>query len=580
MANTLPPRTTARLLHTLQERMLNAIINPLTLRTSLSIDQPALAIPTVRRLTVEWLTKKFGSAPLASGHHQLDAISTLTNQVIYGDDGTEHAIRLQLREDQPNATWRTTITATTPPRSATAAVAVLLEAFPNPGHQVNPARPALVRKFVETLRPRDGLARLTLKAQEVGTDVEPLLHVLCDPARTLPVVVAARPLQPDPTWSTRMQKAMPHCAGAASLYLLKDADAVDAFRQEIGEHHRVAPGAVRTYLPDVDPAWGPDAARHRFLSFARMSDPTDTSWFGIARRVQQLANEAPVPEPLRHLIFPDAAQTHHAQRQAALTADRTSTELAALRSDITLLTGLLTQADTDLKEAARNAELSIRTIDSLESELQEANARALRDIEEALTAWDEVERIRGEADTLRTRLREAGRYGDTVVVEQATSLPQSFEELWERLGELERVLVTADRDVALALDESDRSRVWAAKAWNGLRFLDSYAHHPDFNGGVLQFCSAGIPGAVSWTHKQLATNEGKTTMDRWGGERIFPVPPEVDAAGRAAMKPHLKLDNGGQAPRIYFLDATKTLGQPPRVIVGYIGAHLTNTKTN
>ncbi|MFE7635892.1 hypothetical protein ACFU7Z_17865 [Kitasatospora sp. NPDC057518] len=556
---------------------------PLALRSTLTVPEPALVLPAVRRITADWLTKKFGSAPLASGHHQVDPRSTLTTQVVYGDNGAEKAIRLQLRQDEANATWRTTVTAAADDRAAPgpcAAVSVALEAFPNPGHAVVPARPALVRDLVEALHPRDSLARLTLHAQEVGTDLDYLLHVLCDQRRTLPVIVAARPRRPDVVWSTRMRKAMPQCAGAASLYLLRDAAAVDAFRDQIGEHHRVAPGTVRTFLPGVDPAWAPDASRHRFLSFARMSDPADNSWYGIARRVQQFASRTPLPPALHALPFPDITQTHQAERRAALATDRTVGETPAAEEEVALLTGLLGQADADLKEAARNAELADRTIDALQAQLDAATTTGLRDIEEALTAWDEVERLRAEADVLRRRLRAAGRYEDTAVIEELPGFPQSFEELWERLAELPGVLVTANRDKALALDESDRVRVWAAKAWNGLRALNSYALTPDFNGNFHQFCTSGIPGTVGWSHKQLASNESRQTMDRWGDERVFPVPCDVDPSGRAEMKPHLKLDNGGTAPRIHFLDATRIPMCPARMIVGYIGAHLTNTRTN
>ncbi|MFE3504601.1 hypothetical protein ACFXPX_32795 [Kitasatospora sp. NPDC059146] len=535
-------------------------------------------LPTVRRITAEWLTTKYGMAPTASGHHRLTQNATLTTQVIYDSAGTEQSIRLQLREEQGNATWRTTVTATAPDHTSSA-VSVLLEAFANPGHTVVPGRPRLVRELVTALRPHDGLARLTLHAQEVDTDVEPLLHVLCDPDRQLPVIVAARPLRPDSLWSSRMRETMPNCAGAASLYLLRDVASVKAFREHVGEHHRVSCGAVRTFLPGVDPAWVPDAARHRFISYARMSDPGDSSWRGIARRVQQAASDTVLPAPLQHLAFPDVSVAHQADRQAALTADRSATDNASLRAEIGLLTELLAQADVDLREASRNADLATRTIAALQEQLEDATATGLRDVEDGLRALDDVARLHSEVELLRARLRTVGRHEDAVVVEEQAGVPQSFEELWGRLRELPGVLVTADQAKALALDESERARVWAAKAWNGLRALNSYALSSDFRGNFYQFCSAGIPGTAGWSHKQLGMNESRTTMGRWGEERRFPVPRDVDPSGWAQMKPHLKLDNGGRAPRIHFLDA-KTQRIPAQLVVGYIGAHLTNTMTN
>jgi hypothetical protein len=49
------------------------------------------------------------------------------------------------------------------------AVCVTLECFDNGITALRPTRPALVEKLVEALRPRDGLAHLTLHAQSVTT---------------------------------------------------------------------------------------------------------------------------------------------------------------------------------------------------------------------------------------------------------------------------------------------------------------------------------------------------------------------------------------------------------------------------
>ncbi|MGW4898389.1 hypothetical protein ACWEQL_40040 [Kitasatospora sp. NPDC004240] len=98
------------------------------------------------------------------------------------------------------------------------------------------------------------------------------------------------------------------------------------------------------------------------------------------------------------------------------------------------------------------------------------------------------------------------------------------------------------------------------------------------NGGFYQHCTSDRPGAVNWPHKQYAPAESETTMNKWGEERIFAVPIEVDPSGRKEMQAHLKIDSkGSTSPRVYFLDDTK--GVTSQVIVGYIGPHLTNTKT-
>ncbi|MFF5451412.1 hypothetical protein ACFY40_09260 [Streptomyces sp. NPDC012950] len=258
-----------------------------------------------------------------------------------------------------------------------------------------------------------------------------------------------------------------------------------------------------------------------------------------------------LPEALRTITFPDdVGQRHRAEREKVVE------EFEAL----------LAQADEELKEAARTAALPARTAAALEEQLHAAVERADGNTEEALRALDDVERARAEADVLRRRLREEGRYDDTVVA--------------ERLDTFEGVRVTAGKSRALELDKAERARVWAAKALNVLRALGSYAQtaRKGFNGGFYQHCTSNRPGAVNRPHKQLATVESDTTMNRWGAERILTLPSEVDSSGRKEMQAHLKLDSkGSTSPRIYFLDGTK--GVTGRVIVGYADPHLTDTKT-
>lgn len=556
--------------------------NPLVHRTTLTVPYAKKLFQDVRRISARWLTSKFGNAPLSSGHHHLNERTVLINQAAYRHDGAEHAIRLQLREDNPEATWQTTITASAFEDSS-AVVSVALEVFPKGDRPLTPGRPRLIGDLVHDLKPIDGPALLTLKPQSVTADqIHDLIEVLCDPLRTMPAIVAARPLGHYPLWTERMDRATSQCAGAASLYQLEDLAAINRFREAIGEYHYVAPGSVRTFLPEVDPAWRKDAARHRFLTQARLTDPQDGAWRRLAHTVQQLSTQAPLPKALRALSFhDDAGQRNRDERQAALATVRSSGELAVLRKHIEELTALLAVADEELQELTRTAEFSARTVASLEEQLHAAAEQSEEDMETALRALDDAERARAEANILRARLRNAGRYKDTIVAEPPPGAPDSFEELWDRLTEFKGILVTADRNQAIGLDESDRARAWAAKAWSALRALDSYAQmsREGFTGGFREHCRSSRPGAGMWPSKQFSVTEGQTTKNRWGTERVFPVPAKVDPSKRAEMLAHLKLEHkGSTSPRIHILDDTK--GATGRMIVGYIGPHLTNTKTN
>lgn len=166
--------------------------------------------------------------------------------------------------------------------------------------------------------------------------------------------------------------------------------------------------------------------------------------------------------------------------------------------------------------------------------------------------------------------------------EVSTAPPGSFEELWRRLGGLDGLLVTADRDDAVSLDQQQQARRWASKTWQALLALDSYARRAQQGlnrGGFWHHCAQPRPGALVYPVRNLAMSESSITMAAWGRERRLRVPTAVDRSGHAEMQSHIKIAFKGRiAPRIYFLDDTK--GTTRKVIVGYIGAHLTNTKTS
>ncbi|NJP67367.1 hypothetical protein [Streptomyces spiramenti] len=563
--------------------------SPLAHRTVLAVPDAHAPIDTVRRVGADWLRERFGRAPTHSGHHRLGEAAVLTNQAAYRPDGSEHAVRLQLREDLAEATWRTTVTCVTAPEGG-ALVAVTLEGFADHGMPPAPPRPPLVRELVGALRPLDGLAPLTLDAVPVGPqEVDELIDILCDPGRRLPAVVAAAPLHPEPLWWERLASVVDRCAGAASTHLLRDTEAVDAFRDAVGEHHRVAPGAVRTFRVDADPGWPADGARHRYLTVGRLGDPDDRAWLTIAPTVRRIATLAPVPEPLREVRFTEESRRRDEQRRAALAADG-ALELDSLRAENAELKQLLAVADADLRESRTGTDLAARNVDAREAELRALQQLYDEDFEDALRMLEELDSARGQLRELRQRLRERGRAVPGPRHRPAAgrpperqAVPSTFEELLQRCSAaFPSLTVTAEPGPALRLDECDGARRWARKAWQALGALDSYADgvRGGFRGGFYQHCQEGRAGSVTWPRNQLASNESPTTMAKWGTQRVFEVPAAIDPSGRSVMEAHLKLGSkGSSSPRIYYLDDTRGKGRTRSVIVGYIGPHLTNTRS-
>ncbi|MGD6751641.1 hypothetical protein [Streptomyces sp. BH105] len=372
---------------------------------------------------------------------------------------------------------------------------------------------------------------------------------------------------------------------------LWDVEAVDAFREAVGHDHRVGPGAVRTFLPEVDPAWAPDAQRHRVLGPARWMNPADSTWHGVARRVHAFALERPLPRPPAQVTFPDrVAEQHRQERRESIDKARQLAEAIPvqrtaeddeLRAEVALLNGLLDQADKELGELQRSVDLAERASGSAQEQLRTIAAERDSEIEDHLTTLDALQQARVEADRLRMLLLRQGRAREVAeVVESLPGIPGSFEELWERLGELPGVTVTAIPETALALDEHTLSRTWAAKCWSALVSLDSYAAAAGegFRGNFYQFCTSPPPGAKPYPRKQLAMGETGRTMAQYGDERQFPG---VDGE-RVEMQAHLKLGGGRIAPRLYFLDTVKEPegANAGRLVVGYVGEHLTNQQTN
>ncbi|MFJ6452035.1 hypothetical protein ACIQNV_36120 [Streptomyces hydrogenans] len=258
-------------------------------------------------------------------------------------------------------------------------------------------------------------------------------------------------------------------------------------------------------------------------------------------------------------------------------------EIAALKEEVSVLSQLLAEGDRDLSEARRDAALAERTVQLVRQQLRGATERFEEEMEAHLLTLEDVECAQAEARILRQRLHGEGRHEETVVLEPTQAQPVSFEDLVQRLDELEHVLVTADLAVTQSLDDHELARTWAAKAWQGLRSLGSYAEAQKggvVNGGYYQFCkNTPVASARIFPVKQIAMGETEATLTAWGDERFFPVPAELDPKGRMQMEAHLKLGSKGSvSPRIYFYDDSR--GIIHKMVVGYIGPHLTNRKTN
>jgi hypothetical protein len=395
----------------------------------------------------------------------------------------------------------------------------------------------------------------------------------------------------------------------------------------------VPPGAIRTFLPEADPASAVDARRHRVLLARTIAEEAPgklAHLLGRAHRYRALG--LPLPshvaqvdrllcreEPAAILrALPETPPSPSGRRlddgpggpvpagQVATTAVR---EVALTGELLTSLVGeFQSRAGTaggpdDLSARYRellaegrgvlrgHREIS-RRFAALQDMLEEAeddrdHARARLEDEQLDHAQTQAELLNAklELDRLRGVLARSGRVDKTRAAMAVAQSPGSFAELLERLDDhvLSRVVFTGDPKYALELDDFDPLGTWATRTWDMLRVLDGYAaarHRGDFSKGVHAYLVHTPPGQPGYAPGAHSTQESDSTerTPRLRKLRVLPVPREVQPDGAIFMGAHFKIARKGLvSPRMYYYDDT---GHTERIYVGYIGKHLPNAHTN
>ena len=135
----------------------------------------------------------------------------------------------------------------------------------------------------------------------------------------------------------------------------------------------------------------------------------------------------------------------------------------------------------------------------------------------------------------------------------------------------------------LILDDKDEKARFAAEFWRFILVLRDYmraVEAGDFSGCVHDFLDKSIDGYRTCSQMRHAATESESVRTRsgWRAERTFAVPREVNPRGEVEMFAHFRMSHrDNNDPRMhYFPDTVHT----HKVYIGYIGPHLTNTKTN
>lgn len=158
--------------------------------------------------------------------------------------------------------------------------------------------------------------------------------------------------------------------------------------------------------------------------------------------------------------------------------------------------------------------------------------------------------------------------------------PTTFEELLNRIELLDAIEFTGDLSEVEKLNVIDTNNAALRTAWDAVLTLNDYAkarHDGQCQGGLKQYLDRTPSGYRTLPPGKFGENETSATMRQFGKERLFSVPVEVNPSGKVMMTAHFKLAAIGMvSPRMHVYDGHPRI---PRIYIGYIGQHLTNTQT-
>lgn len=253
------------------------------------------------------------------------------------------------------------------------------------------------------------------------------------------------------------------------------------------------------------------------------------------------------------------------------------------------------QAQIDISAVRKKAEED--ALEAAEEHRRDVEDRAEQELENAVlsdemrTLQDQLRTTTYQLDQARKHLTEHG--DDTAASYGAPDSSEYGEPLntWEDLRYLSPDLFThlvfGDDcwEAAMELAPRDPYGKWARSTWDTLVMLDEYAGirtaADGFAGGIREYLDGKAPaGAHLIPKSRYRSSESQTVKgnQEWMRERRFRVPTEVCASGIDEMLTHIEIQTRGSiSPRLYFDDRTADLG---RVVIGFIGAHPTNTMTS
>lgn len=491
---------------------------------------------------------------------------------------------------------------------------------------VRTGTPRLASMLVEVLAVSDGLNPLTPRPLAVGVDdVGSVIDSVLDPTRQGLLFLAGSradseiPLQ---QWTTYVSGILKETVGLSSAYVL-DAEATAEFNRAVPNSHGLREYTIRTYRPEVRIEDAGDGQRHRVLSTRSIVDDHPRYLQRLlGNRAREVVLNGTLPSSVRRLdrrlrdqldalvAGGPAQQLSETPPDVEAVEESATGQAKGLGRFASLVRSIVVQVlgENDVTEGglrrlgqlALDAKTAIASSRDVKQRLQtledrvdskDETIRALRlrlddeQLESAMAASDLAESER-QLRFLRAELASVGRADiawSTPVAEPREELPESFDELLNRMTEFEHVVFTGDARLARDLDDHESLGTWAGHSWRALLALDDYAKlsaSRTFEGSVATYLANVPAGCHAFSINKHAPFESSDVGNnpKYRLPRTLPVPFEVERSGRVYMEAHFKIAKSATiTPRMHYFDDTARSG---KVYVGYIGRHLPSSMTN
>lgn len=287
---------------------------------------------------------------------------------------------------------------------------------------------------------------------------------------------------------------------------------------------------------------------------------------------------APWFERLRSLVKRVVGRDTVDDAALEVIAERFDRQEIAVRISGTTATKLQSEREkledrvADLKQQLE-AEQFERAIAEVDRQTAEKKTRALE-------RWRSVREDRFEFIESPLEVWESDPASAMEIIERLTGDP-GFEEIRKRV-----VLTDPARSIDHAdeVDVIDKSSLYASSFWEYVLVLRDYVIAVDeqgFSGSVHMYLKSDEVDGRKCPGQRHRPNESETVHKnkKFRRERTFPVPKTVDPSGELFMTTHFAPTHRDQnAPRLYY--AIGKRGPTTTAYIGYMGVHLTNTKTN